>query len=193
MSQDKINPAHYRDGKIETIDKIRNSMSPEMFVGFCLGNAMKYEERAGKKAGESAESDKAKAAWYRQMLAHVQGFGHDPREKMWAKPGEAVPPWPSVFVDRLSSPTLEVTLRCRGEDWLVTVDRYLAPGCQGMARMYRVAGGRFVRAWPTDKVRGQGDKYSLVACLQHAIQVVFETTMEATGGEEEEGTGGSGR
>ena len=42
---DNINhPKHYTDGKIEVIDFIEDKK-----LGFCLGNAVKYISRAGKK------------------------------------------------------------------------------------------------------------------------------------------------
>lgn len=62
---DSINPAHYCDGKIETIEFIE-----EKKLGFCLGNAVKYISRAGKKHEqgmtdtEKAIDDLKKAKWY---------------------------------------------------------------------------------------------------------------------------------
>jgi hypothetical protein len=64
------------DGR-ETLDAIRDSMDDAAFLGFCVGNAIKYEDRTGKK-GDAAE-DQKKAAFYRQMAAHVRGNGPDPR------------------------------------------------------------------------------------------------------------------
>lgn len=40
---DQINPAHYRDGKIEVIDYIEDKG-----FGYNLGNVIKYVSRAGK-------------------------------------------------------------------------------------------------------------------------------------------------
>jgi hypothetical protein len=57
---DNINrPAHYTDGKIEVIDFIEDKK-----LGFCLGNAIKYISRAGKKDPTKAVEDLKKAAWY---------------------------------------------------------------------------------------------------------------------------------
>ena len=58
-------PQHYADTKIEVIDYIEDKN-----LGFCLGNAVKYISRAGRK--ESAAMDKKektiqdlkKAIWY---------------------------------------------------------------------------------------------------------------------------------
>lgn len=60
---DPVNsPAHYTAGGIECIDAIRAALTPEQFVGFCRGNALKYLWRTGLK-GDAAE-DMRKAAWY---------------------------------------------------------------------------------------------------------------------------------
>ena len=60
---DMVNsPAHYTDGGIETIEFIQAKLTDEQFHGYCLGNALKYLSRAGKK-GDTA-TDLAKARWY---------------------------------------------------------------------------------------------------------------------------------
>lgn len=57
---DAVNrPAHYTDGKIEVIDFIEDKK-----LGFCLGNAIKYISRAGKKDPTKEVEDLKKAAWY---------------------------------------------------------------------------------------------------------------------------------
>ena len=62
MNDNVKHPAHYCDGGIETIDYIRAKLTPEEFIGYCKGNALKYISRAGKK-GDASE-DLAKAAVY---------------------------------------------------------------------------------------------------------------------------------
>lgn len=59
-------PAHYggADNPYETIKVLKAWLTPEQFAGFCLGNALKYQSRAGKKDGESRETDLKKAKWY---------------------------------------------------------------------------------------------------------------------------------
>lgn len=58
-------PKHYTDTKIEVIDYIEDKN-----FGFCLGNAVKYISRAGKKNSaamnekEKAIQDLEKAIWY---------------------------------------------------------------------------------------------------------------------------------
>lgn len=56
---DAVNPSHYKDGKIEVIDYIEDKK-----LGFCLGNAVKYISRAGKKDPSKEVEDLKKAKWY---------------------------------------------------------------------------------------------------------------------------------
>lgn len=57
---DAVNsPAHYADGKIEVIDFIEDKN-----LDFCLGNAVKYIARAGKKDKDKEVEDLEKALWY---------------------------------------------------------------------------------------------------------------------------------
>lgn len=49
---DKVHsPSHYCVGGIETIDYIRAKLSKEAFVGYCMGNVMKYTSRYDHKGG----------------------------------------------------------------------------------------------------------------------------------------------
>lgn len=66
MSNDPVNhPSHYTDGKIEVIDFIEDKK-----LGFCLGNAVKYIARAGKKDPSKEVEDLKKAAWYVDRRIH---------------------------------------------------------------------------------------------------------------------------
>ncbi len=57
MGYDQINPAYYQRAGIEAIDVV------EAFeLGFCLGNAIHYILRAGKKTPDPRE-DLRKARW----------------------------------------------------------------------------------------------------------------------------------
>lgn len=57
---DAVNhPSHYTDGKIEVIDFIEDKN-----LDFCLGNAVKYISRAGKKDPTKEIEDLKKAVWY---------------------------------------------------------------------------------------------------------------------------------
>ena len=63
--QDMINnPDHYTQGGIEVIEYIRAKLSDVEFVGYCLGNTLKYVSRAGHK-GDALE-DYRKAQVYLQ-------------------------------------------------------------------------------------------------------------------------------
>ena len=44
----EIRPSHYQ-GKIETIDYIKDKLTKEEYIGFLKGNVIKYISRAGKK------------------------------------------------------------------------------------------------------------------------------------------------
>ena len=52
-------PKHYTDGRIEVIEYIEDKK-----LGFCLGNAIKYISRAGKKEKDKEIQDLRKATWY---------------------------------------------------------------------------------------------------------------------------------
>lgn len=54
-------PAYYNNGNIEVIDYIQDQ---GLMSGFCLGNAIKYISRAGKKNSETEIEDLSKARWY---------------------------------------------------------------------------------------------------------------------------------
>lgn len=60
LHNDPVNrPSHYNDGKIEVIDFIEDKK-----LGFCLGNAVKYISRAGKKDPTKEIEDLNKSKWY---------------------------------------------------------------------------------------------------------------------------------
>ena len=52
-------PAHYKGSAVEPIDAIE-----AWGLGFCLGNAVKYIARAGKKDVAKTVEDLEKASWY---------------------------------------------------------------------------------------------------------------------------------
>ena len=57
---DNVNhPSHYTSGKIEVIDFITDQK-----LTYCLGNAVKYVARAGKKDPNKTIEDLQKAVWY---------------------------------------------------------------------------------------------------------------------------------
>jgi hypothetical protein len=68
---DKINPAHYDgDACMHAIAHVTGAMPGA--TAFCVGQAIKYLWRAGRKASESAEDDARKALWYLDWLEALQ-------------------------------------------------------------------------------------------------------------------------
>lgn len=59
-------PAHYNAGSIECIDYIKSVLSPEEYIGYLRGNAIKYQHRCRYK-GKTTE-DLKKAQWYLAKL-----------------------------------------------------------------------------------------------------------------------------
>ena len=67
---DPVNrPSHYTDGKIEVIEFIEDKN-----LGFCLGNAVKYIARAGKKDPTAEAIDIRKAIWYLNRYLKELGY-----------------------------------------------------------------------------------------------------------------------
>lgn len=70
---DPINPAHYKDGKIEVIEFIEDKK-----LGYCLGNAVKYIARAGKKDPTKEVEDLKKAEWYvKRRIKELEEVSND--------------------------------------------------------------------------------------------------------------------
>lgn len=63
-------PAHYQ-GKHECVEVMRALFGDEAVRAFCRCNAYKYRFRAGKKDGNTAEQDTAKAEWYEDYLMQM--------------------------------------------------------------------------------------------------------------------------
>ena len=51
MSDNVNHPNHYADKRIEVIDYIKDTLSPDGFVDYCIGNVIKYVSRWRKKGG----------------------------------------------------------------------------------------------------------------------------------------------
>ncbi len=66
--KDPVNPTHYSDGGIETVEYARAKLTPEEFRGAVKFNVIKYLSREGCKGGDE---DLAKAAWY--LLFYLGG------------------------------------------------------------------------------------------------------------------------
>lgn len=70
ISEQVNHPQHYGgDTVYETIKVLESKLTPEEYIGFLKGNAIKYLTRAGKKA--SALEDVLKAQWYINELVRV--------------------------------------------------------------------------------------------------------------------------
>lgn len=67
-----LRPDHYRKGRVEAIDIIRDALGKEGFESYCVGQVFKYLIRAKHKG--SFEDDMGKAHFYMSMIV-----GHDPR------------------------------------------------------------------------------------------------------------------
>jgi hypothetical protein len=65
---DPINPNHYKQGGLESIDAIKAFMSLEAYKGFLKGNCQKYLFRYEKKNGIE---DLRKCQWYLERLLGV--------------------------------------------------------------------------------------------------------------------------
>ena len=73
---DAINPSYYQNG-IETIEAIE-----AWDLGFCLGNAVKYISRAGKKDPTKTGEDLNKAIWYIQRrIYELENFSKESGQK----------------------------------------------------------------------------------------------------------------
>ena len=71
--EQKVNhPPHYM-GKHECIELMRAMFGDDAVIGFCKCNSFKYRFRAGKKDGQKAAEDIAKAEWYEDYLMILLG------------------------------------------------------------------------------------------------------------------------
>ena len=70
---DMVNhPPHYKlSNGMESIDVIRAVLTPEEYRGWCKGNALKYQFRAGKKDPMKEKEDYCKAQWFLNELNEV--------------------------------------------------------------------------------------------------------------------------
>ena len=62
-----FNPSHYggKDDPYETIKVLEAWLTPDEMIGFCKGNAIKYQSRHRQKGGLE---DLSKSAWYQNYL-----------------------------------------------------------------------------------------------------------------------------
>lgn len=71
---DMVNhPPHYKlSNGMESIDVIRAVLTPEEYRGWCRGNALKYQFRAGKKDPSKESEDYRKAEFYLKELRNAK-------------------------------------------------------------------------------------------------------------------------
>jgi hypothetical protein len=69
-NNEKVNhPSHYGGDTIyETIKVLEAWLPREQFIGFLLGNKIKYDSRAGKKESSTQLEDLKKSHWYSRYL-----------------------------------------------------------------------------------------------------------------------------
>lgn len=76
-NSDAVNHPKYYQGKIEVIDFIEDK-----YLGFNLGNCVKYISRAGKKNPEKLLEDLEKARWY--LNREIQRIERESTENQWS-------------------------------------------------------------------------------------------------------------
>lgn len=66
MSNESADPSHYKHDGWEAIDVIKDVLGEEGFKAYCLGAALKYLLRIGRKDDAKVEAEKAKVylGWY---------------------------------------------------------------------------------------------------------------------------------
>lgn len=109
-------PSHYTDGKIEVIDFIDDKK-----LGFCLGNAVKYISRAGKKDPTKEIEDLEKAIWY--IKHHIDNLKEEGLNK------DSTLECPKVKVVTPKSPEVEMVLLGNSKKIADKIDKfaYVAP------------------------------------------------------------------
>lgn len=70
LSDPVDSPSHYADRPVEVIEIIRSTLTKEQFEGFCLGNLLKYNMRAGLKGDAQEDYKKGEKYynWYKESV-----------------------------------------------------------------------------------------------------------------------------
>ena len=66
--QERVAHPPYYQGKYECIELMRAMFGDDAVIGFCKCNSFKYRFRAGRKTGQTAAEDIAKAEWYEDYI-----------------------------------------------------------------------------------------------------------------------------
>lgn len=74
---DMVNhPKHYKLANgMESKDVVQLVLTPEEYKGWCKGNALKYQFRAGKKDPAKIKEDYEKAVWFLTELINTMDKG----------------------------------------------------------------------------------------------------------------------
>lgn len=74
MNTDNVNhPAHYTFGEIEVIDYIKDKLTTEQYIGYCLGNTIKYVSRYRLKNGvEDLEKAQVYLGWAVEAMVNEE-------------------------------------------------------------------------------------------------------------------------
>lgn len=77
MAKDQINPSHYKQYPMETIDMMVAIWGVEKTIDYCIMTAFKYRMRAGHK--DDVEQELAKEKWYldKAKWLKTNGFSLD--------------------------------------------------------------------------------------------------------------------
>lgn len=86
MSDNVLHPQHY-GGEIETVDFIRDKLTVDGFLAYCIGNVMKYISRYDKKGAPLEDLQKAQVylGWA------IESFGTDKTEPIQTEKPEPKP------------------------------------------------------------------------------------------------------
>lgn len=105
-------PIHYRKGKIEVIEMIRDNK-----MSFCLGNALKYISRAGHKDPDKFKEDLRKSIWY---LEYELTNGSNPTHRITHK--YDIDDYCSQILDtNLSKAARYITLASRDSEYTLSI------------------------------------------------------------------------
>lgn len=68
-----VNPDHYKNGSVETIEKMRRIWGNEATALHCEMCAFKYRERIGTKPDQPLDRELAKIYWYEDKAKELRG------------------------------------------------------------------------------------------------------------------------
>ncbi len=70
---DVTKPSHYTTGEIEVIDYIADKLTPDQYIGYCMGNVIKYTSRWEHKGGvQDLEKAQVYLKWAIEMAKEME-------------------------------------------------------------------------------------------------------------------------